>query len=297
MTNLSFNLPEEIKSEFSFDSEGKAFASQRATARLAGVSQEAVRKLLTRIGDNLKLPENLKPFAGRRFEKNEGDNLAFKLPDILVAEIIGYYVHHAGRYNTKQAKLVLSAFAAIGFRTWTQQQLGYVLPEAKIDLDTPDIQQAMALADWMTPRYKGLKDTVSEVMRLQTFSELRPDLAHAAQPAIKMIAASNPMPDRTYTPTEIGAMLAERLGQKKISAIAINKKLVELGYQQSVGRINTKNKEVHDYYVPTDSGKEFGQIELAAFNTSGASTTKANARWFEALVDVLEPAWENTKKE
>ena len=98
-----FHLPPDILEEFSIDSQGKASASQRGTARLAGVSQPAIRKLLLKLSDNLDVPEIFKSFAGYSFK---GDNL----DDVLVALIIEYYAFEAGRYCTKQAKLVFRAF-------------------------------------------------------------------------------------------------------------------------------------------------------------------------------------------
>ncbi len=75
MSLISQVLPEDIKQEFSIDENGKASATGRATARLAGVSQEAVRKILLKLSDNLKVSKSLKSFVGQNFK---GDNL----PDI-----------------------------------------------------------------------------------------------------------------------------------------------------------------------------------------------------------------------
>ncbi|MDJ0536797.1 MAG: hypothetical protein QNJ70_30645, partial [Xenococcaceae cyanobacterium MO_207.B15] len=123
-----FALPENIKQEFSLDSQGRASASQRGTARLAGVSLEAIRKLLLKLSDNLDVPKILKSYAGYNFK---GDNL----PDIVVALIIEYYAFEAGRYCTKQAKLVFRAFATVGFRVWAQQQLGWKEKPAELSLE------------------------------------------------------------------------------------------------------------------------------------------------------------------
>ncbi len=124
-----FALPKEIQKEFSIDSDGKASASQRGTARLAGVSQEAVRKLLLKLRDNLEVSESLKSYVGQDFKGNN-------LPDTLVASIIEYYTFEAGRYCTKQAKLVFRAFATVGFRVWTQQQLGWQpIQERKLTIE------------------------------------------------------------------------------------------------------------------------------------------------------------------
>lgn len=153
------------------------------------------------------------------------------------------------------------------------------------------IEQAMSLADWSAPNMPGLNPEVTQVLRLQTFAELRPDLGHAFDPIIKAIGSSNPLPGRTYTPTEIGEILGQDLGVNRISAIAVNKKLSDLGYQESVVRVNSKGKEVHHYYQISNKGQEFGQLELAPFKTKGGSGTKPNARWYRKVVDILVENW------
>ena len=62
-----FALPVEIQKEFAIDNEGKASASQRGTARLCGVSLEAIRKLLLKLSDNLDVPKILKSYILHSF--------------------------------------------------------------------------------------------------------------------------------------------------------------------------------------------------------------------------------------
>lgn len=50
MTNLSL-LPEDIRSEFTVNEQGQAFASRRAIARLAGVDHKNIVRLLQNLGD------------------------------------------------------------------------------------------------------------------------------------------------------------------------------------------------------------------------------------------------------
>ena len=121
MTNLAL-LPEDIRSEFSIDEQGRAFASRRAIARLAGISECSIRNLVNNLGA-LKSPSKiLEPFAGQDFEG------ALKLPDVLVSAIIQHYAFK-GR---EQAQLTASAFSAIGFRSWLQSELGWQQPQHKL---------------------------------------------------------------------------------------------------------------------------------------------------------------------
>lgn len=157
------------------------------------------------------------------------------------------------------------------------------------------IDDAIKLSEIVVDTLSMVSEPVRAMLKLETIGSLRPDIKPALLKPIKAIASANPLPDVTHTPTEIGVMVAQKLGVDKVSAIAINKKLVELGYQESIKRINSKQKEVHHYYQPTDTGKEFGQIELAAFKAGEANTTKPNTRWYAGAVDVLVEKWEYVK--
>jgi|688.fasta_scaffold288518_2 hypothetical protein len=125
MTNLSL-LPDDIRSEFSVNDQGQAFASRRAIARLAGVSHVSIGNLLDKIAVNLDLPESIEILGGQDFE---GVNL---IPDTVASRIIEYYAFDAKRYCTEQAKRVYKAFGAIGFRSWVQTELGWQYSQPKL---------------------------------------------------------------------------------------------------------------------------------------------------------------------
>jgi len=125
MTNLSL-LPDDIRSEFSVNDQGQAFASRRAIARLAGVSHVSIGNLLDKIAVNLDLPESIEILGGQDFG---GVNL---IPDTVASRIIEYYAFDAKRYCTEQAKRVYKAFGAIGFRSWVQTELGWQYSQPKL---------------------------------------------------------------------------------------------------------------------------------------------------------------------
>ena len=110
------SIPEEIKSEFVVEEDGKAFASQRATARLCGLKDHGtIRNLLKNLVGKKHLSDPLQPFSGQDFRGGE------KLPDILVSAIVSHYALK-GKLEATQA---LVAFSAIGIRTWIQQELNW----------------------------------------------------------------------------------------------------------------------------------------------------------------------------
>ena len=284
MSLISQVLPEDIKQEFSIDENGKASATGRATARLAGVSQEAVRKILLKLSDNLKVSKSLKSFVGQNFK---GDNL----PDILVASIIEYYAFDAGRYCTEQARLVYRSFAVIGFRVWTQQQLGWQKKKTKLS-----IEKAIALANFAceSAQNAGVSTVLAESIKLDSVMGVVPEAKPLLLPQKKAISSANPVGEKALTPTEIGQRIAGKLGLERVSARAVNKKLLSLDYQISITRVKkSTGKEVHDYYKPTQKSLDgnYAQLEMTTYKTGDGNSTKYQLRWWSEIVEVLVNNW------
>ncbi len=116
------HLPEDIRSEFEVDSDGKVFAkSIRAVARLAGVSVSALNdsgRLLDKLLTTKNLPDCLKPFAGFDWK------VTTKIPDLLIAGIVEYYAFYSSASN-ETARRVYRAMATVGIRAYFQQELGW----------------------------------------------------------------------------------------------------------------------------------------------------------------------------
>ena len=142
------SIPEEIKSEFSIDEDGKAFASRSATARLCGLkSHESIRNLLKNIAANKSLSKPLQSFAGQDFQARQN------LPDILVAAIVTHYAWK-GREEAQSVALI---FQAIGIRTWIQQELNWQSTPTEI-IPVRDISDFEALK--LNLRMDSLNDIV-----------------------------------------------------------------------------------------------------------------------------------------
>lgn len=155
------------------------------------------------------------------------------------------------------------------------------------------LKEAIEFVTWSLSTVESIPGNILAQLKLEAIAKLCPQYSDAIRPMISTLAQSAPLPERSYTPTEIGSLLAEQLDlDKAISAIAINKKLVELGYQTSVERVNSKNKLVHYYYEPTAKGLKHGQVELSAYLSSGGGGTKPRTRWYIAIVAVLKREWE-----
>jgi hypothetical protein len=117
-------LIDSIKKETKIDDKGRATVSMRGTARIVDVKHPTLsRQFASGTLESSKLAEKL---ISAGFE---GDTLeSFSktgIPDLALSTIIEYYAFDAGRYCTEQALTIYRTFAAIGLRTWLQDQTGW----------------------------------------------------------------------------------------------------------------------------------------------------------------------------
>jgi hypothetical protein len=112
-------LPVEVRDELKIDSQGRAYASLRGVARLAGIVpstlSESVRNKESKLAR--KLAEG--GFQDVRNSEETG------IIDLAIALIIEYYSFDAGQRCTEEARKTYRAFAAIGIRSWIHRELGY----------------------------------------------------------------------------------------------------------------------------------------------------------------------------
>ena len=280
-----FHLPDDIHQEFSIDENGKAYASQSAIARLCGVTQQAINQLLEKLATSKTPSESLQPFSGNDYMGTS------KIPDVVVAAIINHYAMYA-RKTTEEAKKVSLCFQAIGIRTWIQTELGWKQEQPQLTLE-----EIIALANFAssTAQNAGVSKALAESIKLDSVMQIAPEAKPLLQPQKEAIASANPLTEQAVTPTVIGQRLAKKLGVEKVSSRAVNKKLLQLGYQISVTRIKkTTGKEVHDYYRPTDKtlSGNYGQLEMTSYKDGEGNNTKYQLRWFNVIVDILANNWE-----
>jgi hypothetical protein len=62
-----------------------------------------------------------------------------------IAIILEYYAYEAGRYCTKQARLVCRSFNTIGIRAWIQDKLGWTKPTNPSETAMTQIQGSNAI--------------------------------------------------------------------------------------------------------------------------------------------------------
>ena len=162
-----FHLPPDILEEFSLDEFGKAYATQSGVARLCGVTQQAIYKLLTQIASTTKpVSEPLEPFAGIDYRGTTKN-----IPDLLVAAIVNHYAMYA-RKTTEQAKTVLLCFNAVGFRVWAQKQLGWKKEQKKLSLEEIAFFANFASE---TAQNAGVSKAVAESLKLDSVRQFAPE--------------------------------------------------------------------------------------------------------------------------
>lgn len=290
MTEI-FHLPEEIKQELRIDLQGKVTASIRGVARLADINKESIAKALRGGGD--PEPSQLAVFLINNGFKG-GDLAAWinsGIPDLAISLILEYYAYECQeRYRKEQPKKWCRAFRAVGFRVWAQKQLGWQRqnPNSRLAED-------LMLADYAarSAQNAGVDKNITEQIKLEGLLKMYPESEHLLKPQKEAIAASNPLPDKPLTATEVGQELSSRLGQQKISARKVNRKLLELSYQVSVTRLKRSNgKEVHDYYEATEKGKPHSTLLLSLYVEGEGKATKAQLRWYGSIIPILAHNWE-----
>jgi hypothetical protein len=156
-------IPDEIKSEFTIDSAGKATISIRGAARLLGIHKSNL--------DGGNFPQKLtQTLANKGFQMagfaSEG------IPDTAFALIAEYYALDAGKWTNSQAKAIYRAFAAIGVRTWIQSEMGW---QPKGEIVT---RQDTALTE-------NLQTLLLSVQGLVTANQSQQAMIHDQQSALK----------------------------------------------------------------------------------------------------------------
>ncbi|MEH1855028.1 MAG: hypothetical protein V7L11_25925 [Nostoc sp.] len=154
---------EQIKQEIEVDAHGQAKASLRATARLAGVSAVAILKTLDSVNlEPSKLAQMLMKSGFEAVNLTEWRTVG--IPDMAMpaaggyanAIILEYYAYEAGRYCTKQARLVCRSFNTIGIRAWIQDKLGWTKPVTDNKTGMTEIQLLAALAKHLAEQEQHL---------------------------------------------------------------------------------------------------------------------------------------------
>lgn len=266
------HLPEDIRSEFSIDANGQAFATRRAIARLAGVSLNSIQTLLAKFTDQQTAHEIFESFAGWSFESDQ------LIPDTLVSLILEYYAYECQpRYRSEQAKQVCRAFRAIGFRAWVQHELNWQTPQQP---KTPHsssynaleyAKKALSLA--------GIESPIVESWGLTTLAS-KVDIPNKEiyLDAQKLIASRIELPETLSSVTEVCQMIAQNGTQ--MTPRNLNKKLCEMGLQ-----VSSRDAKGRIQYQLTEASQGLGKLIL---NSANNGKNVPQLKWYaDKLIEVI----------
>lgn len=247
------HLPEDIRSEFSVNSDGQAFATRRAIARLAGVALNSVQSLLLKIADQQNPIETFETFAGQSFDSDQ------PIPDTLVSLILEYYAYECQeRYRSQQAKQVCRVFRSIGFRVWVQNELDWRPPQPRA-ITPPSSFDALEYAK-KALSLCGLESPIVESWGLVTLaSKIDTPNREIYMDAQKLIASQIELPETLSTVTEVCAMF--EANGVKMTPRDLNKMLCKLGLQ-----VLTRDAKGRIQYQLTSNSEGLGKLILSSTN-------------------------------
>ena len=130
----------------------------------------------------------------------------------------------------------------------------------------------------------GIEQPITSSWVLTQYAKYDPDKAAVYEDGKKLLASTADIPEPLLSPTEIGKLLAKRQGlEKPLSAIAVNKLLVDRGFQVQSIEISTKG-EKKTWHL-TDSGKLYGKI--ITDTARGHGKTIFHVRWLTKITELL----------
>ena len=121
MTELALNS---LKHEFQCDRKGRTYISVRGLARLCGVSDMSIRRVLQ--GDVKGRSEGATQLLSQIAVSHAGKSIeGATIQDTTASDVIEYYALEAGRYCTEQAEQVImlstECFKQLGMMAGTEQ--------------------------------------------------------------------------------------------------------------------------------------------------------------------------------
>ena len=289
MTQLMKNdVLQQIEQEIEIDAQGRGKASIRATSRLAGVSDMALRKAFN--SANLEPNELAKKLMEPGFDAaNQNYWSKSGIPDIAISIILEYYALDARRYCTEQAKLTYKAFATTGIRSWMQHIKGWQTLKQEVS----DCQ----------PTVKDISEAISSVFCLGTIDpnlvqglianeigKAYPQLKTQMEAVKQLLPA--PVKDELLTVTNLAKIYAEHGGKRlsqnnspQSNAKIMNKILINKGMQFKNLNPDAK-KNGQPLYLPTELGKQYSKVILQETNRS--NKTIQQLRWFPAVLNLID---------
>ncbi len=185
-----------------------------------------------------------------------------------------------GSWGHPLVALRLAQWISPSFAVWCDAHIFNLLENGVTDLfvdqnTKPLIDVACFAIDCIFSNVE-IKPELVAGLKLNAVQQSVPAIASQIEPSRNLLINSTAQGDRLLTPTDIGKAIGK-------SAVWVNKRLVELGFQSK--NDNRKSKK-ESAYQPTDRGCEFADLTLASGSGSDG-TTYQQLRWYESVVSQL----------
>lgn len=130
-----------------------------------------------------------------------------------------------------------------------------------------------------------IKSELIESAKLSAIARTFPTLAPGVEEAKRLLSAQMTVAETSKSPTEIGILIAKKLGLEVIpSAKKVNQVLREKGLQTGDYTINRRGRKRLEYQL-TEKGENYGQMQLE--QSTHGSKTLVCVRWFSSVVNVI----------
>ncbi len=184
-----------------------------------------------------------------------------------------------GTWTHPEIAIDCAQWVNVEFRIWANRALRQIISVSSVQqeappkplLPIPTVDEIAQIIDLTLGRTDLDKNLIAGV-KLNAIVKQHPQYAAIAETAKTALAVS--VEAELLSPTQLGELM-----NPKLSARAVNKMLIEQGFQ-------SRNPEGNPDYLPTEKGKPHSQMTL---NTAkGRDKTVQHLRWFEAVLEILE---------
>jgi hypothetical protein len=171
----------------------------------------------------------------------------------------------------------------IGINHWIHLMTGWQKPQTEIDSVQPTIAQIETIFAGL--HKLPIKSELIESAKLSAIAKTFPMLAPGVEEAKRLLSALMAIAETPKSPTEIGILIANKLGLDIIpNARKVNQILIEKGLQTADYTINRRGKKRLEYQL-TEKGENYGLMQLEQANHG--SKTLVCVRWFSSVVNVI----------
>jgi|GEM_PF-1069312 len=149
------------------------------------------------------------------------------------------------------------------------------------------VQDQITVIDYMFAGFTkaGVDLKIVESAKMESLAAQFPSMKPAIELAKQSLMLQTPDEGRRYNVTELGKMLAEKLGlDKDIKPTQINEALQQVGFQEAKYRTNSKGKQVKEWHLTT-AGESYGRLFLQSAQSN--SKTIPAIRWLPEVLDEI----------